>query len=237
MRSLAITAPLLLALASATQAQVPQRIESGESITRAGQKFDFFHYIGLVGSQVTVTVESPSEALITFYEPKGEEMLHAAGSGMVQLDVVLPHSSAYLIGVSRKDASKPYKLSISATEPSLTEMAFAKGVGYPSVSKDPATGEVFLAQQCWVDPGRRLRHIYPGGLTGDSTIDGQSITTVIRSPGRSPLTTVSRFRFEGTVATRTVETAGEDQSETFTYDVTETIEAGALPPFARYHCR
>src|SRR5690606_26580365 len=88
---------LLLLLAAPAVAQEPRSIEAGETLRveasanpAASDQVDFYQFVGVMGSRVTLTLDSPNEALLTLYTPRGEEMLYRSGSGPIDIVAVLP---------------------------------------------------------------------------------------------------------------------------------------------------
>ena len=165
---------LLLALATVSEATVPPVIEIGKKVAGKGGGPDIYHFIGTSGSRVTIQLETPGKALLTLYTPRGEEMLHASGTGSVELEAVLPLSHAFLVGVSRADASRAYTISLEASQPDLHEMYFAQGTGFKMPGFDPAAPLVMArmtnSSSCWLEPGVKVREYWPNGGVTEITL-------------------------------------------------------------------
>ena len=129
---------------------------------------ELFYLAGESGARESYTLTIKGPASITIYSPGGHEMLTAAGSGTVKLDVVLPFTDVFTIAVARKDAKQPYTLSRKTSVPTLAEAVMAEAVGFYG-------GDV--QKQCWVIPGVKV-HIEVDGATEDYTLaaDRSTIT-------------------------------------------------------------
>ena len=158
----AIAAAAAVGLAASAQAQDLPLIEAGRTVVgkpgKAGQA-DLYQFIGVMGSEVTISLEAPGKAAITLFTPTGDEMLTESGTGEMTLRAVLPLANAYTIAVSRSDLTKSYTLKLQATEPDMHQMFFSRNVGY-----ELRYGSTFsnVQKSCWIDPGRKLRRIHPG---------------------------------------------------------------------------
>lgn len=238
MKSLRTASAALLLLVSwqpSISAELPPELRSGSSVVgKAGPSVDLYRHAGLVGSRVRIDLETPGDAIITLYSPRGEEMLSSAGNGRVELEAVLPLTNHFLIGISRKESAKPYKLKLSVAEPDLHEMLNAWTVGFASTRKDKATGEAYLVKSCWVDPGRTLRRIYPKG-TEEITIgrDGIEYGKLFIN-GKHARDVQRQLRFEGTTAVVPRQVGGKWEDTRFELD--KLTDVTGLGPYERYRC-
>lgn len=96
--TLAVLFGALLGRSPGAEAQT--LIEPGTTVHGKSElgKPDLHAFVGEAGSQASVAVDTPGEALLTLYTPRGEEMLHATGRGKVQLEAVLPLTNGFLVG-------------------------------------------------------------------------------------------------------------------------------------------
>lgn len=231
------SAPLLLLVSSVpsvSAALPPELIAGGSIVGKAGSSVDLYRHAGLVGSRVRIDLETPGDALITLYSPRGEEMLSGAGNGHVQLEAVLPLTNTFLIGISRKESGKPYKLKLSATNPDLHEMLNAWNIGFASLRKDKATGDAYLVKSCWLDPGRTLRRIYPKG-SEEITIGRDGIEYARLFVNGKPARDAQRqLRFEGTTAVVPWQLGGKWEDTRFELD--KLTDVARLGPYERYRC-
>ena len=236
----AVAAAAAVGLAASAQAQKPQFIEAGKIVAgkagKAGQA-DLYQFIGVMGTEVTISLKASGQAAVTLFTPTGEEMLTERGTGEVTLRAVLPLANAYTLAVSRSDLTKPYSLKLAATDPDLHQMFFAKGVGYNIRMKaEGGTPPFYSIKTCWLDPGRKLRRIWPKGIEELSLgRDGMEYATMTLN-GKEPRFLERRVRFEDGAAIYTTYISGT----TDTRETKVTLEAGSLAglgPFHSYRCQ
>ncbi|MBB6425410.1 hypothetical protein [Sphingopyxis sp. JAI128] len=225
-----------LGLVSATHAQTPRFIEAGEIVTGEpgqSQTSDLYQFVGVVGSQVTITLDTPGHAALSIYEPHGEEMTSATGSGTVTLRAVLPLTEAYTVSVSRTDISGTYSLGLSATEPDLHQMFFARGMGYESHHRDPDGTNPYIVRSCWLDPGRKMRRIWPRGIE-EHTLGRDGMEYIVSTMGGGEPRSVERqIRFEG--ASAIYPTARADGTTRYT-KIALDLDTARVGPFGSYLC-
>lgn len=173
--------------------------EIGKPIARPagkpGMKVDIYAFIGEAGAVVEASAVGAGGYGVTLYTPEGAEMLTQTGRGAAKLSAVLPQDAIYILAVSRQDAAKPYKLSLTAQAPDIFQWAFREGVGY-EITDD--TGKL-LRRSCWLAPGQTLRVMYANGSTSDVTLQAGGAGRVETKGGSVTFTT----RFEGGRFTRT----------------------------------
>ena len=130
-----------------------------------GSKVNLYRFGGTTGTTVSLDLTAPGAAALTIYAPSGEEMLSARGIGMVALEVILPLSDIYYVGVLRESAAQGYSLKSSAVESDQHLAYAAESVGY---TLKWASG--YSENQCWIDPGNILRVTGSKGLLEEITI-------------------------------------------------------------------
>ncbi len=212
-RSIMAIATMALAGPVAAQAPAARLIEAGTPVTGSagnGEQVDIYRFIGSLGSRVSFTLESPSQAVLTLYTPDGEEMLYSSGKGKIELEAVLPLTEPFLVGVSGVDGSRPYKLSFSEAPGDLHQMFFAQGIGYSIARQWDDNPNTYYIESCWIDPGRKWRRTWPRGTEEISLgRDGVEYATLTLN-GREPRQMERTVKFEGLTAiypTRTREGA------------------------------
>jgi hypothetical protein len=225
--------------ASCLNAQQPQLIGTEADIVgKAGpaEKAALYQFIGVMGSEVTVSVKASGTAAVTLYAPTGEEMLTEIGAGEVTLKAVLPLANVYIISVSRADPSKPFRLKLRATEPDLHQMHFAREAGY-----EVQFGKNFLdrRQSCWIVPGSKLRRVHPSKAIEEVSLGRNGAEFAIYRVGTGANAKVLTFdrqvRFEGETAIYTIHD-GRNKPGTLRKELVLDPASARLGPYRSYMC-
>jgi hypothetical protein len=178
---LAFMAALVAALTAPAQAQVEgaREIVVGTPVTAAAGKSsqaDLYYFVGQPGARQGFTLTTKGEAEITLFGPTGELILTAHGRDTVKLEAVIAWLDIHTIAVARAAPAKPYTLTMTASEPTLGEMAFSTAVG----------SQVGTLRRCWLVPGVKMR-LTQGDLEQVNTLnaDRSSQTLVVKSSNQS----------------------------------------------------
>ena len=118
---------------------------------------------GASGLWVHVSLAVPGAAALTLYAADGAEVLSVEGEDAIKLDAVLSVDQVYYLGVVRTRAGQPYTLSLQTEEPDLHMALFSMLVGYASKQIDQKTNQEYETRTCWLEPGIKMRRIYPKG--------------------------------------------------------------------------
>jgi hypothetical protein len=137
---------------------------------------DIFYLVGETGAKETYTLAIKGPASITLFSPGGSEILTAAGTGTVKLEIVLPFTDVFTLAVSRKTPTQAYTLVRKTTRPTLAQAVLASAVGFEGYYQDKR-GTDRKVSECWVTPGVKTRRSYEIGLVEEITLSADFETT------------------------------------------------------------
>jgi hypothetical protein len=227
------------------QAQIAgaRELVAGEVATGAPTKAvkpDIYYFTGEAGAKLTFALSSKAATRLVLYTPAGEEMLTAGGDTGATLEAVLPFNEVYTLAVIRRDATQPYALFMTATQPTLGEALLATGVGYERL-----IGGGKRDRQCWVKPGVMLRVTYPDAAApGDAQTyeaalapDRETTSITFRYRNGNTASYIERYRVEGAEYVQSYEYSNGQKIEKRRALAPEIFSIGSpAPRFTGYHC-
>lgn len=158
--------PSTPARVAATSGRLPvPLLQPGKVAQHAGKEpVTVYALEGGAGLSIKLSLKLVGEGGIVLHAPDGSQMLETLGAGNLELAAFLPRDELYYVSVLRAQSTKPFSLKFDVTEPDLHLAVFASGVGYSWQRTDEETNSPYEVRSCWLEPGLKLRRIYPKGV-------------------------------------------------------------------------
>lgn len=118
---------------------------------------------GGAGLHVRLSLKLVGEGGLVLHATDGSPMLERTGAGNLELAAFLPGDDIYYVSVLRSQTAQPASLKLDVTEPDLHLAVFASGVGYTVQQQDHGTSTPYESRSCWLEPGLKLRRVFPKG--------------------------------------------------------------------------
>lgn len=143
----------------------PATLAPGKQVRNTGSApFTLYAIDGASGLWIHAQLSLAGDASLVLYDVDGATVLTVDGSDKISIDAVLSIDQVYYLAVIRSGANQPFSLDLRTEDPDLHLALFSMGIGYSTTNRDEASGQEYEVRSCWVEPGIKLRRIFPGGV-------------------------------------------------------------------------